>query len=387
MKILQITDGIPPATLGGSGRIVWEIATGLVRQNHDVTILTAAQKGSVPAEKEGVHIRTITPRPQRFAHYRSVFSPSRAHEVLAHIEDVQPDIIHAHVIAWQAGYRWIESAHRLGIPVIITCHDVMNVAYGRVRPGEFQTELRDALRFRWSWNPFRNSFIRKTLNHACTVLTVSNALREHMEKKGFTNLRTVHNGIDLTFWKEEDKTTAQRALDLPANIPVFLLAGRLGVDKGTDAITRILPDNALLLIAGDADLSAFDSIKNRIRFLGKCDPAHMRTVYAASDTVLVPSRCLDCFPTVSLEAMACSRPVVVTNWGGAKEAVLEEKTGWVIDPLDEAAWKKRLIWCTQHENELMDMGKTARLHMEQRFSQDRFLADLHVIYEEALGTL
>lgn len=388
MKILLITDALPPAVLGGSGRIVWEIATGFARSGHDVSVMTAAKKGSMPPQKDGVTILTIEPKGKRWMHYRSVFSKKRAADVLAHIDAIKPDIIHAHLIAGQSSYVWIPAAKRRGIPVILTCHDVMNIAYARILPDSRHVWFRDAMRFRWSWNPFRNVIIRQILNRDCTVLTVSDALKNRMEAEGFTNLQTLHNGIDLSYWKaEKTKESARTALNLPKDAMLFLLAGRLGPDKGTEPVAAALPANAHLVIAGTLQEPVFDHLGERLHKLPSLSAEEMRLLYTAIDISLVPSLCLDCFPTICLESMACSRPVIATVMGGARESIVEGKTGWILDPRDTTLFAKRMQWCMDHPAELQTMGKAGREHMEQEFSQESFLRALLDIYKTKTGTL
>src|SRR5438552_2255721 len=59
MKILLITDDLPPHILGGSGRIAWETTKGLRSRGHDVSILTAAVHGVFPDSIEGIRVHTI----------------------------------------------------------------------------------------------------------------------------------------------------------------------------------------------------------------------------------------------------------------------------------------------------------------------------------------
>lgn len=385
MNILHMTDALPPAVLGGSGRIVWEISKGLAKRGHDVTVLTCAATGTFPAEKDGIRIVTIDPRPQRWAHYRSVFSMKRAREVMAHIIAIRPDVIHAHLMAGQIGYRWIALARATGIPVIVTCHDVMNVACGRVFPSDHAVWLKDLKRLRWSWNPLRTWMIRTMLMGHCTVLSVSDALRTWMEQFGYANLRTLHNGVDTHFWSPHDQHKARHDLGLPNDAPIFLLAGRLGIDKGIELIAATLPSDAHLLIAGTVDTHVFANIGDRAHLLGTLDETGMRSAYAACDVSLVPSRCLDCFPTVCLESMACARAVIATSWGGSKESVVDGKTGWIINPLDEHTWRARLEWCTSHRSDLQKMGVGGRTHVEEYFSLQRMLDRLMAEYATLLS--
>lgn len=373
-----MTDGLPPQVLGGTGNIVIQIAKGLSANSHDVTTLSFSDK-----PKQSKQHFELPARSTRWMHYRSVFSKKREAEMLAIIDTVKPDIIHAHTIANQAGYRWIKPARERGIKVIMTAHDVVNVACGRVTGFEKALWLKDLLRCKWSWNPFRTFIIRKTLNKYVKVFTVSDALREFMTRNGFTNLTTVHNGIDTDLWKPEDQKKVRTKLDLPHNKTIFFLAGRLGVDKGTELIVKTLPVDAHLIIAGRAHLPDFAPIKDRLHYFANQGPEGMRDLYAACDAVLVPSRCLDCFPTMCLEGMSCERAILATSWGGSKEAVLDGKTGWVLDPLDKKVWAEKMLWCTESHKNLIAIGASGRKHVQQHYELEMYIKRLETIYQDA----
>lgn len=380
-KILLITDGLPPDVLGGTGNIVMNLAEGLTQRGHEVATLSS----SASPTNTNDHYQ-LRDRANRWAHYRSVFSGTRANEVLKIINKVKPNVIHAHTIANQIGYRWMNGARKCGIPVIMTAHDVMNVACGRVTGLERSLWVKDLLRCKWGWNPLRTIMIRHILNTHVKVFAVSDALRLFMEKHGLTNVETQHNGIDENVWQSMDQAEARANLSLPADACIFVLAGRLGFDKGTTLIAKTLPKNAHLILAGRANLAEFAAVKDRIHYFEHQDSTQMRQLYAASDAVLVPSRCLDCFPTICLEAMSCARPVLATTWGGAKESVVDGKTGWTIDPLDEHAWAQRMQWCCDHRADLKSMGEHARHHVTETFSLPSQLDALERIYSQLVAS-
>ncbi len=384
MRILQLTDDLPPVVLGGSGRIAWETSIGLSRLEHEVHILTASASGNFPEIRNDVKIHVLPVVPRRWAHYRSVFSKRREQEVMSIIEKVKPDLIHAHGLAWQLGYRWIKPATESGIPVIYTAHGVMTAAYGKVLDGLPHHWLQDLRRMRWEYNPFRNFLIKKALSRCKKIICVSDALKNFLATTGLQNLTTIRNGIDLNFWKEQSsKEEARAKLGIPSTKTIFLFAGRIGHDKGSTALDRALPEDALLIVAGDTRAGAFGRIKNQVHCYENQSAEQMRLLYAACDAAVVPSIYLDPFPTVCLEAMACSRPVIATCFGGSKEAVLDGITGWILNPNDTQKLQEKLQWCIDHPEECEAIGKNARMHMEKNFLIERYVGEVMEIYKNA----
>lgn len=380
MRILHLVDGMPPSALGGTGRIVTEVARGQAKMGHDVGVLSAAKTGTLPATLDGVTLLTIEPKPERWAHFRCVFSGRLKREVVRQIESFKPEIVHAHTISRQIGYQWMPWVKKHGMTLIVTCHDVSHVAYGKVTGRETNLWFTEMLRYRWTWNPLRTAKIRHYLGFADRILTVSDALREYLTRRGLTNLRTLHNGIDLQFWKPElSKADARTKLNLPGDAFLFLLAGRMGVDKGSTLIAATLPKDAHLVLAGDRFSDEFAPVKDRMHIFKNQTAEEMKVQYAAADVVLVPSRCLDCFPTVCLEAMAMERPVMATSWGGAKESVQNGQTGWILDPLDPQAWAAKMAWCMKNRTTIDDAGKNGRARMRD-LSLETMLKQLEKIY-------
>ena len=78
------------------------------------------------------------------------------------------------------------------------------------------------------------------------------------------------------------------------------------------------------------------------------------------------------------------RPVLATSWGGARESVIDSKTGWIMDPLDETAWKSRMQWCVDNSDKLDAMGAAGRERMIANFDLKRMVDQLDEIYTNLL---
>ena len=383
MRILQLNDTFPPEATGGAARIVVETSEALVKAGHTVMVLTTAEHPENFPKIPGVSIQSIKKLPKRWAHYRSVFSGKRAREVLAVIDAWKPDVIHAHSISWQIGYRFLHGAAARGIPCFYTCHSVMPVAHGKVTTKERSLWLKDLLRARWTYNPLRNSAIRKALQKT-HLLSVSDALKNYLEARSISGITTLHNGIDLATWKSDVSMKDARAkLSLPEDSCLFLLAGRLGEDKGLSLLFDLWPSLTgapHLLLAGTLAMEIPEPLKNVVHIFRNQTPAEMRTLLSATDVTLVPSLCFDSFPTIALESMALARPVIAGDRGGAKESVQDSESGWILPLEEKGAWRERLQFCIDERNALPAFGERGRKRMEQYFSREEYCKNLLAHY-------
>ena len=128
---------------------------------------------------------------------------------------------------------------------------------------------------------------------------------------------------------------------------VILYSGRLTASKGAykalEAMVLVIakvPDATLLVVGSNEYTESIMEeakklgVENHIKFTGWIEPSDMKSIYEKADVVLVPSICFDAFPRVVVEAMANSKPVVATWYGGAVEAVVHNKTGYIVNPFD-----------------------------------------------------
>jgi len=80
--------------------------------------------------------------------------------------------------------------------------------------------------------------------------------------------------------------------------------------------------------------------RKNIEFLGKVSDQKLISLYQNCQAVIFPQE--EDFGLVSLEAQACGRPVIAYGGGGAKETVVDGKTGLFFFPQTPVALKKAL---------------------------------------------
>jgi len=74
---------------------------------------------------------------------------------------------------------------------------------------------------------------------------------------------------------------------------------------------------------------------------------------------------------VTLEAMACGKPVIVTNDTSLPELVVEGETGFAVAPFDLAALRTRIEQLVADPGLSRRLGAQARAHVETNFNWGR----------------
>ena len=140
------------------------------------------------------------------------------------------------------------------------------------------------------------------------------------------------------FRPHADRAAARAALRLPAGRPLLLTVRNLEARMGLDVLIRAVAilrrqcPEVLLLIGGSGSLrgelqalSASLHLDDHVRFLGFIPDGDLHSYYQAADLFVLPTRELEGFGLVTVEALACGTPVLGTAVGATPE---------ILRPLD-----------------------------------------------------
>lgn len=119
-------------------------------------------------------------------------------------------------------------------------------------------------------------------------------------------------------------------------------------------------------------------------FIGQVDsPATKKLLYGSCMAVVVPSY-HETLPTVILEAMACSKPVIATNVGGNSFMIKHGKNGFLVEPADLQSIANFIILLHENSSLNKNLGSFGRKLVEEEFTVEKTVDRTARVYESML---
>nr|WP_272885344.1 glycosyltransferase [Chromohalobacter canadensis] len=106
-----------------------------------------------------------------------------------------------------------------------------------------------------------------------------------------------------------------------------------------------LPGRCRFLVVGKDDFSPYQREAEQAgiaeRFIWRTTVSDVETLYGALDVFVLPAH-IEEFGRVSLEAMACGTPVLLSRTTGAAELLEADHADLILDSLDTQGWVERI---------------------------------------------
>lgn len=314
MKILIVSllkRRVAPEVTASRPRVIFDIATGLLKRGHEVTIL-----GTGDSNVPGAKMMPVIPRaftdlpPSENPFYTETAYLVRLAKQLEEIGD-QFDIIHNHTYP---EFINLMVADRIKTPMVTTIH------------AQATDELDTAL----------------SLFPASHLISISNAHKKMFKKARISYVVT--NGVD----------TDQYAYHSQKD-DYLLWLGRLSAAKNKDgsymdpkgikwAIQLAQTTNSQLLLSGNVESMDFFNqdvlphLNDKIRWIGPVSKEHSLTkqqvieLMQRAKVFLMTINWYEPFGLVMAEAMSCGTPVIGFDRGSVTDLVIDAKTGFVVAP-------------------------------------------------------
>ncbi|MFI8848753.1 glycosyltransferase [Streptomyces sp. NPDC053499] len=313
----------------------------------------------------------------RTAHWPAVREPgvrvvAEVYGVRRLVRAVRPDLVHAH--SAKAGLA-ARLALRGRVPTVYQPH-----------AWSFEAATGRTARLARAWE-------RYAARWADRVLCVSEAERDTGTAAGVrARWAVVRNGVDASHFTPR---TARQPDGCPALRPdgrtvLVVCVGRLCEQKGQRTLLAAWPGvtarvpHALLVLVGDGpDREALRrTAPPGVVFAGATDA--VADWYAAADLVVLPSL-WEGMALTPLEAMACARPVLVSDVAGSRELLPPgQETSCLVPPGDPVALADAVVRLALDESLCAELATAACAHVRAGFDVHTTTAAVLELYREVL---
>lgn len=363
LRVLMVADVDPVHVIGGAERMLNEHSVRLAARGHRVVVLTRRENPEYPPEEVHRGVRVVR-HPVvdggTIAFTRSVVREGK--RALVRLLREEPfDLINVHQPL--AGASILGTAQQHGVPALYTYLSPWGDEY-RVRANkELAGQAGQGSLPRKAWVEV-NTFARQW-----TESRVLAASRGVMALSEFTTtqLSGIHGippsrpvvipgGVDTErFQPPRDRAALRKELGLPDGflmVTVRNLVQRMGLDALVTAMAEVvkLHPNCHLAIGGKGELrEALErqarelGLSGNIRFLGFVSDDHLPKLYGAADLFVLPTRTLEGFGLVTVEALACGTPAIGTPVGGTLEILRPFGPDWFFEGVEAEAMAKGLL--------------------------------------------
>lgn len=290
----------------------------------------------------------------------------------------RPGIVHTH--SGKAGILGRIAAKRAGAPIIV--HTIHGPSFGN-----FQGAT-------------SNFIFRAAEKRAAGVTThfvvVADAMREHYLAAGIgkpEQYTKIFSGFALEPFIAATNDAALRAtLGIGRDDFVIGKIARLFKLKGHDDLFAVAPElirqnpNIKFLLVGDGEWRGrFENqarnsgLQKHFIFSGLIPPNDVPKYTGVMDA-LVHLSLREGLPRAVPQALAAGKPAVAYDCDGAREACLDGKTGFLVQPGDFTTLKRRLLQLSNDPGLCRQMGQAGQDFVRENFAVEKMVRNIYNLY-------
>lgn len=395
-KILIVSNGFPPNSVGGVEVYTEDLARGLSSRGFSVTVFARESNRNLKdylviesSHDNNIKVYKVINDYKEAKSFEAQFVDSKIDEIFTKILQTQePHVtLFNHLIALSANLPKI--SFERGIPYITYLHDFWTICHrvnlldyqNKVCPGPlkggdcfrclthqedkyrskllrlglfvkrfFGYKVRQRLRYFIKNVPRtsipnspsvlerRYKLFREGINGSALVLVPSQYLKKIFEGNGFLSdqIKVLPLGV------RKPAETFER-VKKEEHVACFGFVGNVLPTKGLHVLLAAFQEvdkNISLKIFGRYDIdqaytNKIMSIKGnneRIEFLGRFDPENRDVIYSSLDCLVIPSIVPESFSLVAREALIRKIPVIASDIGALNEIVVSGKNGLLVKP-------------------------------------------------------
>lgn len=236
--------------------------------------------------------------------------------------------------------------------------------------------------------------------YADKIVTVSQAVANHIKQSPFikdSQVEVIYNGVDNAVYYPMDASSIREKFDIAQDALVIGMVGRVNAIKGQndfiEAVEPLLEKNeqAVAFLAGGVfpgEEWRLEELDKRIASSSVVSQIHRidyydktSELYNMFDIFVLPSIKPDSLPTVVLEAMACSKPVVGYNNGGIAEMVVDDKSGCLVKPNRPQELSNAISLLLDSSEKREKFGRVGYQRQKELFSLESYIKNFSELYK------
>jgi glycogen(starch) synthase len=401
LHICFLSQEYPPDRVGGIGRVVHHLATGLAGDGHVVRVLTSGRSHETVDFEEGVWVHRLPVTAHDGPGAGAAAVPQGLWDHAATMRD-EIERIHAQrpvdiveapnwdaegiAVLLDGRFRVVVSLHT-PVKTVMRVDPVFGAGAGD--GDDVLAQMVELDRYQYT--------------RADGIMANSEAIVSEIERTYGIELRRDRLGLVPHGLADLAASPAPSLPPTSADASVrVLFVGRLEARKGVDtllaAVPRLLEEfpQVTFTLAGDDSLpvdgaatarQAFEAAApdaaGRVEFTGPVDDDRLLALYAGCDVFVAPSR-FESFGLVLLEAMMFGKPVVATDIGGIPEIVEDGVSGVLVAPADVDALADALRTLVGSAPRRAAMGAAARARYEECFTRDAMVEAAYSYYRRLI---
>jgi glycosyltransferase involved in cell wall biosynthesis len=230
------------------------------------------------------------------------------------------------------------------------------------------------------------------LKKATCILSTSEVMRDELKKYTSKPVIVTPFGVDVDEFSNRPNAAKQKGVLYVGTIkPIEVKYGIIHIIEAAEMLVEQRPDLTMkfLLIGDGNDLDFYRDIINSkklnsvIELTGRIPFSEISAYHNLLDIFLnVSIDDSESFGVATVEAMACEKPVIVTDVGGLMEVVNKGEVGLVIPRKDSKALAAAILKLVDDNEFAKDLGKRARQRVLEKYNWKNNLRQMEDLYEQ-----
>jgi len=369
IKVVHLAEDLK---VGGLERTLAYIVNNLDPSLFSIEVWCIARGGAIADElqKNG--------HPLRILNLNNYYNPWNVMQLAGHLRREKVSILHSH--AYFANTMGRMAAVLARVPV----------RFAHVQSSHWASDERSA----------RNYLVDRILSHFTSrvIACSDSAARFQIEtlKISPQKILTLHNCTDIRRYANQEATgAARKELEIGENDLVLGSVGRLEKLKGhrllldvTKDLIESFPTLKLVIIGDGPEREILEKKRSDLGLVDHVILTGLRDdverLLPGLDVYVQPTIGREGLPLTVVEAMAAKLPVVASDIGGTREAVLHNQTGILVPPGDKESLTRALSRILSDQEMGSKMSQEGWKLCKQKFSITHMVEALTNLYLEEI---